>query len=115
MRFAKWVFLMAGIYGLAALLPQYFVKPSADRPEIFYGFVGVAIAWQLLFVLTSVDVARFRPIMPVAVVEKLGFGIPAVVLFTQGRIAPRMLAAGIIDLVLAVLFLVAWSKTRPTS
>lgn len=54
MRFAKWVFLVSAVYGLIALLPQYFVKPPTERPEFFYGFVGV-------FLLTSRDVTRFRP------------------------------------------------------
>jgi hypothetical protein len=111
MRFAKWVFLIAGIYGVLALLPQYFVKPSADRPDFFYGFVGIALVWQLAFILISRDVARFRPLMPVAVLEKLAFGIPAVILFTQRRIPAEMLLAGSTDLLLAVLFAISWLRT----
>lgn len=111
MRFAKWVFLIAGIYGVAALLPQYFVKPSADRPDFFYGFIGIALAWQIVFILISRDVTRFRPLMPVAILEKWSFGIPAVILFTQGRIPREMLLAGSVDLVLSVLFLISWLRT----
>ena len=84
----------AGIYGLVALLPQYFLEerlnrdfpPAITHPEHFYGFVGVAAAWQLAFLLISRDVARFRPLMPVTVVEKISFGAAAVVLFAQGRV-----------------------------
>ena len=112
MRFAKWVFLIAGIYGAVALLPQYFVKPSADRPDFFYGFIGIALAWQLVFIVISRDVIRFRPLMLVAILEKWSFGIPAVILFTQGRIPREMLLAGSIDLVLSVLFLISWLRTR---
>lgn len=106
------MFLIAGIYGVAALLPQYFVKPSADRPDFFYGFIGIALVWQLAFILISRDVVRFRPLMPIAVLEKWSFGIPAVILFTQGRIPREMLLAGSVDLVLSVLFLIAWLRTR---
>jgi hypothetical protein len=111
MRFAKWVFLIAGVYGVLALLPQYFVKPSADRPDFFYGFIGIALAWQIVFILIAREPVRFRPLMAVAVLEKVSFGIPALILFSQGRIPRQMLLAGSIDLLLAVLFTVSWLRT----
>ena len=48
MRFAKIVFLIAGIYGLLILSPIYFMENKIGRdtaltithPENFYGFVG---------------------------------------------------------------------------
>ena len=45
------VFLIAGIYGLLVLVPQYFVEAAGvvstiALPEFFYGFFGVAAAWQ---------------------------------------------------------------------
>ena len=57
MRFAKYTFLIAGIYGLLALLPMYFIEtrygvddpPSITHPEFYYGFIGVAAAFQHLF------------------------------------------------------------------
>jgi hypothetical protein len=33
MKFAKRVFLVAGIYGLIILLPQYFPKRVSQKPE----------------------------------------------------------------------------------
>jgi len=113
MRFARWVFLLAAIYGVLALLPQYFVTPSADRPDFFYGFIGIAIAWQLAFFLIAGDVARYRPLMLIAIVEKWSFGIPAIILYSQGRIPREMLLAGSMDLVLSVLFFIAWRRTAP--
>ena len=52
--FARVVFLIAGIYGFAVLVPQYFMEdliarnypPPLTHPEQFYGFLGLAMAWQ---------------------------------------------------------------------
>lgn len=119
MSFARRVFLLAGIYGIIALLPQYFLEerigvempPPITHPEHFYGFVGVALAWQLAFLLIARDPVRFRPLMPVAVLEKLSFGVAAIVLYTQGRVAGSVLSFGFIDLILAALFTAAFVAT----
>src|SRR4028118_65663 len=112
MKFAKILFLIAGIYGLLALLPQYFMEdyngrnypPPITHPEYYYGFIGVAVAWQGVFLIMATDPLRFRPIMLAAVVEKLSFGIVAVILYLQQRLSTSLFAAGLIDLLLAVLF-----------
>src|SRR5687767_9709755 len=57
MRFARYTFLAAGIYGMLVLVPQYFLEsrigddnpPAITHPEYFYGFIGVAVAFQLVF------------------------------------------------------------------
>lgn len=54
--FARRVFTGAAVYGLAVLLPQYFMEgrvgrdfpPPITHPEHFCGFIGVAFAWQVL-------------------------------------------------------------------
>jgi hypothetical protein len=119
MAFPRWLFRLAGIYGLAVLLPQYFLEhqvgvsdpPPVTHPEFYYGFIGVAVAWQFVFLLIGHDPRRYRPLMLVAVLEKASFGIPAIVLFAQRRLAAPMLAAGLIDLTLGVLFLIAFWRT----
>ncbi|MDQ1557165.1 MAG: hypothetical protein QOD32_225 [Pyrinomonadaceae bacterium] len=119
MKFAKVIFLIAGIYGLLVLLPQYFMEeqnghnypPPITHPEYYYGFVGVAVAWQVLFLILAKDPLRYRPMMIPAVLEKLGFGVVAVILYMQHRLSPVMLAAGLIDLILAALFVAAYVKT----
>jgi hypothetical protein len=116
MKFARWLFFLAGIYGLVVLLPLYFVELFANedprgpmsRPEFYYGFVGVALAWQLAFLVISGDPVRYRALMIPSVLEKLTFGVGAVVLFLQQRIGADILAGGVIDLILGVLFFVAW-------
>lgn len=118
--FARRVFLVAGVYGIVALLPQYFMEerlgrdfpPPLNHPEHFYGFLGVALAWQFAFLLISRDVARYRPLMPVAVLEKLSFGIAGLVLWGQGRAPSVVAGAAGVDLLLAVLFVLAYRSTR---
>jgi len=119
MKFASWVFRIAGIYGLLVMTPQYFMEgsiardtpPAITHPEFFYGFVGVAMAWQLAFLAISVDPVRYRLMMLPAVVEKASFAIAAVVLFAQQRLAGVVLGFGMLDGVLGVLFAIAYWKT----
>jgi hypothetical protein len=109
------VFLVAGIYGIVVLLPQYFIEmglpePMA-RPEHFYGFIGVALAWQFAFLLIATDVQRYRPLMLVGVLEKLSFGLAVLVLYALGRVSAGVLGAGVIDLALGALFALAFRHT----
>ncbi|MDZ4658414.1 MAG: hypothetical protein SH868_12620 [Bythopirellula sp.] len=120
MKFAHWVFLLAGIYGVAVVLPQFFLEnqvgrdfpPAITHPEYFYGFAGVALAWQVAFLIIARDPARYRPIMLAAILEKASFGFATIALFLEERLALQMLLFGLIDLVWGVLFLVAWWKIR---
>jgi hypothetical protein len=122
MKFAKRVYLAAGIYGLIVLLPMYFSEertgrdfpPAITHPVFYYGFIGVASAWQVAFLIISRDPARFRPLMVASIVEKVGFGIPAVALFLDGRAHWPMFGAALIDLLLGVLFTIAYLKVRET-
>lgn len=119
MRFAKIVYTVAGIYGLLVLLPQYFLEaktgrdypPPVTHPEYFYGFVGVGLAWQVLFLILARDPVRYRPLMIPTILEKAGFGIAAIVLYMMSRLAVPMLGAAIIDLILGALFALAYAKT----
>jgi len=100
------------VYGLIVLPPQYFLEaqvgidypPAITHPEYFYGFVGLALVWQFTFLLIASDVVRYRPLMLVAVLEKLSFGIPAMVLYAQSRLAWPVLGFALLDMVLGVLF-----------
>lgn len=123
MLFARRTFMIAGVYGLLVLLPMYFLEgrigrdtpPPITHPEYFYGFVGVAVAWQAAFLVIARDPVRFRPLMAPAVLEKATFGLAAVALWLGGRLAGSMLFAGLIDLTLGVLFIVAYARAAPCS
>ncbi len=78
-RFARIVYLVAGIVGLIEIVPLYFYEAALNRtqpppithPEFYYGFVGVTLAWQVAFLVIARDPLRFRPLMPVSWIEKL--------------------------------------------
>jgi hypothetical protein len=116
--FARRVFGLAAVYGSVSLVPMYFIErrlteqlpPPLTHPEFYYGFVGVALSWQVLFVLIAREPARLRPAMLPAVLEKLTWGIGVLVLVSLGRIGNFFVAAAVIDLVLAALFVAAWRR-----
>jgi hypothetical protein len=120
-RFPRIVYAVAGIYGLLVMIPQYWMEdriaqdspPAITHPEYFYGFIGVVVAWQLAFLLVARDPVRLRALMPVTVIEKLGFGLPVLLLYAQHRLTGAVLGFGIIDLVWAALFTVSYLLTSP--
>lgn len=119
MKFAKIVFLVAGVYGLIVLVPLYFMEaqigrdypPPITHPEYYYGFIGVAVAWQLAFLVVSRDPVRYRLLMLSAIVEKASFGIAVAVLYLQHRVSSFMFGAAMVDSFLGVLFIVVFFKT----
>jgi hypothetical protein len=121
-RLARRVFTVAAVYGILVLLPQYFFEdklgrdfpPPITHPEHFYGFIGIALAWQVLFLIIARDPIRYRPAMIPAILEKLAFGVPCIILYVQGRLATAILAAGLIDLVLGTLFVASYRATAGT-
>ena len=118
-RLAKTIYFIAGIYGLIVLVPQFFMEektgrdfpPAITHPEYYYGFIGVGVAWQVLFLILSKDPVRYRAMMIPSILEKASFAIAVLVLFFQHRIPPIILAAGMIDLIFGLLFILAYFKT----
>lgn len=123
MKFARYTFLIAGIYGLLALVPHYFAEvsigrdypPAVTHPEYFYGFAGMAVVFQLVFLVIATDPVRYGLLILVSIFEKLSFGIPALILHFQGRIAPPLFLGGMIDLVLCAFFIVSYLMLRRTA
>jgi hypothetical protein len=122
MRFAKIVFWIAGIWGVLTLTPLYFMfdvisrndPPPITHPGFFYGFAGAGLAWQIAFVFIARDPERHRPLMIPSVVEKFSYGLAVVALVLQGRMHPADIVFAGTDLLLGLLFVVAYYRTRPT-
>jgi hypothetical protein len=121
MRFAKRVFTIAGIWGLLIVVPLFFLQdvverqspPAITHPEFYYGFVAVTTAWQIAFLIIGADPVRLRPLIPAAVLEKVGWVGTVTVLFALGRVPASSLIFGAIDGLLGVLFIAAMIKTAP--
>ena len=117
MTFARWVFRIAGIFGILVMAPMYFMEhrmaPGLVYPVFFYGFIGIDLVWQILYLVLATDPVRYRPIMlPAILVKFLGF-VSITWLFAAGRTDFSMVPAAGVDLVFAILFLAAWWATRP--
>lgn len=120
MRFAKAVFRIAGIWGIVVLLPLYFLvditgkpwPPPLNYPHFFYGFISVALAWQLAFLIIGSNPERYRWLMIPAIVEKLGHVTTVATLHARGAISFDDAMTAAPDLVLGALFVVAFVKTR---
>jgi hypothetical protein len=119
MRFAKIVFWIAGIWGLLVITPLYFMfdligrkdPPPITHPGFFYGFVGVALAWQIAFLFIAKDPVRYRPLIIPSIIEKISYGAAVVALVSQERMRASDLTFGGTDLLFAILFAVAYFKT----
>ena len=120
MRFARTVFIGAGIWGIAVLMPLYWLiditgrpyPPPADYPQFFYGFLSVALAWQVAFLIIGINPLFFRALMIPSILEKFGWVATLAVLYGRSRITAVDAQAAIPDLALGVLFVVAFVKTR---
>jgi hypothetical protein len=120
MKFAKFVFTGAGIWGLIVLTPFYFLfdfigrsdPPAITHPDFYFGFLGLGLAWQIAFLIIGRDPVRFSPMMIPAVCEKAFYVISLVVLYQSGRIKLDELAVGAPDLILGCLFVAAAFKVR---
>jgi hypothetical protein len=118
-RFARRVFTGAGVYGIVCLAPMYGVErlvgemepPPITHPEFFYGFVGLALSWQLAFLVIGRDPVRYRALMLPSIVEKVTWFVAVIVLVALGRTRATLLPFAIVDLGLAALFLVAHRRT----
>ncbi len=117
--FARIVFIAAGVWGIAVLTPIYFLVDvtgrqyarPAEYPQFFYGFLSVAIAWQIAFLVIGSKPERFRPLMIPAILEKLGWVAGLAVLHGQGRVSAADAQALWPDLLIGILFIAAFART----
>ncbi|OAI39857.1 hypothetical protein AYO40_05350 [Planctomycetaceae bacterium SCGC AG-212-D15] len=119
MKFARWVFLAAGISGVMMIIPAYFLEaktgadypPPINHPEYYYGFFGVTLAWQLLFLVIGSAPVRYRPAMLPAMVEKASFAFAIPVLFALDRVPAIWLGPASMDGTWLLLFVISYLKT----
>lgn len=120
MQFARWVFTIAGVYGLLILTPMLAMEmqisrdhpPAITHPEYFYGFVGVALAWQVAFLVIATDPIRFRLMIIPAILEKASFVVTVSVLWFSRSVPIPILAGATMDLLLGGLFVMSWISTE---
>lgn len=120
MKFAKAVFYLAALYGLVSLPPLYFMfdfigrndPPAITHPQFYYGFIGLALTWQLAFIVIATDPVRFRAMMIPAIVEKFSYVIAVAVLHLQGRMSGQQAATATPDVILGALFIASFLKTH---
>jgi hypothetical protein len=121
MKFAKFVFWLAGIWGVLVIVPLYFMfdtigrqnPPALTHPQFYFGFLGVTLAWQVAFFFIAGNPERFRPMIIPALIEKLTYVGAIIVLFNQRRMTPSESLVAVPDLILAILFAISFAKTRP--
>jgi hypothetical protein len=119
MRFAKWVFLLAGVSGILQVVPPYFLErqssedypPPITHPEYYYGFFGVTLAWQIMFLVIASDTVRYRRAMLPAILEKASFAFSILILYVVGRVAGPWVGFASMDAAWLVLFVVAYLRT----
>lgn len=118
MRFARIVFLVSGLCGLVIMVPMYFLEariardspPAITHPEIYYGFVGVTLAWQLMFFVIAWDPIRFRIGILPAIFEKVSFVAAIATLWSMGRVTGTIIGFAALDAVWMVLFTAAFAR-----
>jgi hypothetical protein len=117
MRLAKWIFLLAGLSGVLMILPLYLegrffeqYPPAINRPEFYYGFAGVTLAWQVMFLVIGSDPVRYRTAMLPAMLEKASFAAAVPILYAADRVTGIWLAFAAMDATWLVLFAVAYLR-----
>jgi hypothetical protein len=122
-KFARVVFIAAGVWGIAVLTPFYWLVDVTGRhyatpmeyPHFFYGFLDVAMAWQFAFLVIGTSPARYRPLMIPSMIEKFSYVVTLVWLYAGARISAQDLQAAVPDFILGILFITAFVKTRASA
>jgi hypothetical protein len=114
MKLAKWVFRIAGVYGIVMLVPAYFMEAQftdSVHPEFYYGFLGVGLAFQVLFLMLASDPGRYRPMMLPSILEKVSYGAATFWLYFGHRADSTVLMGGCVDWLFVGLFTWAYLAT----
>jgi len=82
------------------------------QPGFYYGFLGVAVAFQFVFLIIASDPLRYRLMILPSILEKASFAIATALLFSAGRIPSSLFLGGMIDGLLGVLFVISYLRLR---
>jgi hypothetical protein len=123
LRFARFVYLAAGIWGIFITLPLYFLSdfistrspPAINHVEFYYGFVGVTLAWQIAFLLIAKEPHRLRLMMLPSIFEKASYSMSILVLLLQHQISVSQSVLAVTDSIWAVLFIASFVVTGAES
>jgi hypothetical protein len=123
MQFAKIIFRIAGVWGFLILLPMYFLldklseqnPPAVTHSEFYYGFVGLALVWQIAFFIIATDPVRFRPIVLAAIPEKFIFVVTVLILARHQAVSSGQWIGVAADFLLGILFVIAYFRTPRTA
>src|SRR5262249_15478203 len=108
-----------GATGVLMVMPPYFLAqqfgqdnpPPVNYPEFYYGFFGVTLARQLMFLVIGCDPIRFRKAMRRAMWEKASFAISISILYVRERVAVTWVGFAAMDGMWLVVFIIAYRRT----
>ncbi len=120
MRFSRVWFSIAGWWGIVSLTPLLFFydligsknPPPITHPEYYYGFLCVALAWQIAFLLIAREPVKYRIMMLPAMVEKFSYALGCFVLAAKHMAAGATAVFGGLDFLFGVGFFIAWRATK---
>ena len=85
--------------------------PPIEYPHFIYGFFAITMAWQFAFLVIGSNPIRFRPLMVPSMFEKFSYVVTLVVCITRRGSPLPIFRRAIPDLILGILFVVAFVKT----
>src|SRR5260221_9491247 len=114
-----WLFLLAGITGVLMVFPPCFLEeqfgrdlpPPVNHPELYYGFFGVTLSWQVMFLVIGSDPIRFRRAMIPSMLEKASFTLAITILYVLERVTVTWVGFASMDATWLVLFIIAYLRT----
>jgi len=121
-KFTRIVYGIAAVYGFISLLPLYFLlekvgrdaPPPITHPEFYYGFLGVAFLWQLVFVMMAKNPVQYRSLIPITILEKFVYTVPVILLYSADRVHASIMRSSLVDPIFGILFIIAYFRTGAT-
>jgi hypothetical protein len=120
---AKLIFRVAATWGILALTPILFfpnrignpVPRPLTEPEYFHGFLALSLLFAILFLVIASNPIRYRPMMPIAILQKLVYPLAIFGLLSTHRAPPTKSFYAGTEFLLALLFILALLKTPKRS